>query len=74
MSMLFAGYNPALGSTTSASNVGANRETASTVNANSTAQLGGSVNHIVLKAGTAIVIALVLLVLGRFLLANVRIG
>lgn len=71
---MFMGYSPALGSTTSASNVGANRSTPSTANANNTAQLGGSVNHIVLKASTAIILALALLVVGRFLLANVRIG
>ena len=72
---MFGGYSAALGAPATSSPIASNRETTSTVHANSTQFLGGgSASNILYTCVAAILIAAALLVAGRFVLKNVRIA
>lgn len=72
---MFGGYSAALSAPATSSPVANNRPTTSTAYANSTAFLGGgSASNVLYIAVVAIILAVALLVVGRFVLKNVRIA
>lgn len=72
---MFAPYSPALPSPASAAPIAGNRPTMQTVNQNVTAGLGnGGSGTIVTTAVVAILLAIGVIVAGRFLLNDVRVA